>query len=321
VAEGLLFAYKMQIDTCRSGMAAIGAIKTHNYDLVLMDQKMPGMDGMEATKMIRAMGITVPIIALTANAVSGVKEIFLASGFNDYLFKPIDTVKLNVILEKWIPKNKQIDTAASFQNASAAAETAGFIMIEGLDVQKGILSSGGAVEFYLETLSAFCADAREKIAEIEICLKTGDLSLYTTCVHALKGAAVNIGAMALSETASLLEEAGNAGDSAAIARLNQPFLAALEAQTKRINGFLSVLRENDADNGAFETASLKEGLLELREAIQLMDAETIFRISKNLRKLSQNPKFGGMTQEITDSILVGDYEEAAASINRLIARM
>jgi signal transduction histidine kinase/CheY-like chemotaxis protein len=113
VAEGLLLPYNMQIDLCMSGSAAIEAVKKYSYDLVLMDHMMPQMDGIEATKLIREMGsenpsyAELPIIALTANAISGIKEMFLANGFNDFISKPIDTVKLNIVLARWIPKEKQ----------------------------------------------------------------------------------------------------------------------------------------------------------------------------------------------------------------------
>jgi PAS domain S-box-containing protein len=328
VAEGLLLSYNMRIDTCRSGLGAIEALKADRYDLVLMDHKMPGLDGLETTQRIRAMGgeddyyRQVPIIALTANAVSGVKEMFLASGFNDYLAKPIDTVKLNAVLAKWLPKNKQLGTAIQFQNTPEPgnAATADSVKIEGLDVQKGVLRSSGSMELYWDTLTVFCADAREKIAEIENCLKTGNLSLYTTFVHALKSAAANIGAAALSETAKILEEAGTAGDSAAIERLTPAFMAALEALTARINGVLFLRGENAAGQGAFDPALLKRQLLELREAIEAMDADTISRISKNLRKLTPNARIGGTTREISDNILTGDYEEAVTLINSLMAQ-
>ncbi|GBU23492.1 sensor kinase [Fibrobacteria bacterium R8-3-H12] len=108
VAEGLMRPYKMQIDTCLSGIEAIEKIKADNYDLVFMDHMMPEMDGIEATKIIRETHANLPIVALTANAVSGTREMFLSNGFNDFLSKPIDIVKLNSILEKWIPKEKQV---------------------------------------------------------------------------------------------------------------------------------------------------------------------------------------------------------------------
>jgi signal transduction histidine kinase/CheY-like chemotaxis protein len=116
VANGLLLPYKMRVDLCKSGVTAIEAVKTNRYDIVFMDHIMPVMDGIEATLKIRAMGDKdlyykeVPVIALTANAGSGRKEMFLENGFNDFLSKPIDTVKLDAVLRKWIPKVKQKST-------------------------------------------------------------------------------------------------------------------------------------------------------------------------------------------------------------------
>jgi PAS domain S-box-containing protein len=113
VAKGLLAPYETQITLCKSGMMALNAIKNNRFDVIFMDHRMPEMDGMETTHRIRAMGDedpyykNVPIIALTADAVSGIKEMFLGNGFNDFLSKPIDTIKLNSVLEKWIPREKQ----------------------------------------------------------------------------------------------------------------------------------------------------------------------------------------------------------------------
>jgi CheY-like chemotaxis protein len=113
VAKGLLAPYETQITLCKSGMMALNAIKNNRYDVIFMDHRMPGMDGIETTQRIRALGDedpyykNVPIIALTADAVSGTKEMFLENGLNDFLSKPIDTIKLNSILEKWIPREKQ----------------------------------------------------------------------------------------------------------------------------------------------------------------------------------------------------------------------
>ncbi|MDR2554429.1 MAG: response regulator [Fibromonadaceae bacterium] len=113
VVKGLMQPYKMQVDLCTSGAEAIEKVKANGYDLVFIDHMMPEMDGVEATKLIRKIEsenpyyANLPIIALTANAVSGVKEMFLSNGFNDFLSKPIDIIDLNSILEKWLPKEKQ----------------------------------------------------------------------------------------------------------------------------------------------------------------------------------------------------------------------
>jgi CheY-like chemotaxis protein len=113
VSEGLLLPYDMKITLCKSGMQALKAITLKHYDLILMDHMMPEMDGIETTAKIREMGNedphfkNIPIIALTANAVSGTREMFLENGFNDFLSKPIDINKLDFILKTWIPKEKQ----------------------------------------------------------------------------------------------------------------------------------------------------------------------------------------------------------------------
>ncbi|MCL1956897.1 MAG: ATP-binding protein, partial [Fibromonadales bacterium] len=107
VAKGLMEPYKMQVDLCTSGAEAIEMVKTNSYDLVFIDHMMPDMDGVETTETIREIYANLPIIALTANAVSGVREMFLENGFNDFISKPIDTVELNAVLEKWLPKEKQ----------------------------------------------------------------------------------------------------------------------------------------------------------------------------------------------------------------------
>jgi len=110
VAEGLLRPYSVNVGLCHSGKESIKAVQAADYDLVLMDHMMPGMDGVETVRLIREMGgkhADLPIIALTANAITGAKEMFLESGFNDFLSKPIAVNKLNEILKTWIPLEKQ----------------------------------------------------------------------------------------------------------------------------------------------------------------------------------------------------------------------
>ena len=110
VAEGLLMTYGMQVDLCKSGAEALMAVQSRHYDLIFMDHWMPEMDGVEAAKQIRSLNGycgNIPIIALTANAISGIQDMFMENGMNGFLAKPIDTVKLNSVLEQWIPKEKR----------------------------------------------------------------------------------------------------------------------------------------------------------------------------------------------------------------------
>ncbi|MCL2191969.1 MAG: ATP-binding protein [Treponema sp.] len=118
VIKGLLLPYEMQVSLCKSGEMALGAIRANHYDIVFMDHMMPGMDGVETTKQIRKLGEEddylekVPIVALTANAVSGMREFFLENDFNDFMSKPVDVVRLNAVLKQWIPQEKQLKLAA-----------------------------------------------------------------------------------------------------------------------------------------------------------------------------------------------------------------
>ena len=126
VMEGLLSPYGMQVSLCKNGPMAIDAIKNHRYDMVFMDHRMLGMDGVETTKQIRLLGVDdgyyarVPIVVLTANAVSGMREFFLENGFDDFMHKPVDTVKLDSVLERWIPKDKQLKQNVSMTNYAEA---------------------------------------------------------------------------------------------------------------------------------------------------------------------------------------------------------
>jgi signal transduction histidine kinase/CheY-like chemotaxis protein/Ca2+/Na+ antiporter len=124
VTEGLLRPYGMRISTCLNGREALKRVQAHSFELVLMDHMMPEMGGMEATQAIRALGgrhAELPIAALTAHAVSGMKEIFLANGFSDFLAKPIETAALDVVLRRWIPAAKQRDVPPEVAEALAAA--------------------------------------------------------------------------------------------------------------------------------------------------------------------------------------------------------
>ena len=158
VAEGLLESYKMRVLTCLNGREAVELVKARPFDLVFMDHMMPEMDGMEATAAIRALGgrfTELPIVALTANAVSGMKEMFLASGFNDFLAKPIATNELDALLQKWIPAAKQ---QREQQRGSAADK------------------SGAVANGERTSENATTTQAREAAMRLKAALETKDMS-------------------------------------------------------------------------------------------------------------------------------------------------
>jgi signal transduction histidine kinase/CheY-like chemotaxis protein len=111
VVKGLLSPYRMNITLCSSGRDAVALAQQNHYDIIFMDHMMPGMDGVESTAAIRALEgdwfRDIPIVALTANAVAGMREEYLSKGFSDFVSKPIEIPKLEEVMDRWIPQEKR----------------------------------------------------------------------------------------------------------------------------------------------------------------------------------------------------------------------
>jgi len=322
-----MLPYKMQIDLCQSGREAIEAVKINRYDLIFMDHKMPDMDGIAATLLIRDLDDkdpyykNVPIIVLTANAVAGTKEMFLHTGFNDYLSKPIDTVKLNIILEKWLPREKQNNIVGENSGIDTVKEQDANkgIIIEGVDIKRGIFLSGGTVELYLDTLSVFHKDGLKKIAEIKNCLEMGNIPLFTIHIHALKSASANIGSEVISEDAKALEAAGEQNDMRYINSNIDHFLQNLESLLKNINNELTVNKKNiGMGNNDFDIPQFRSELMKLKDALNSLDAGIINNTIDKLRLLTQSDDVGILVQSISEKILICEYDEAVALIETLL---
>lgn len=217
VAKGLLQPLELQIDTAMNGLQALEMVQQMHYDLVLMDHMMPVMDGVEATKKIRALKgeeyQRLPIIALTANALLEERERFAAAGMNDFAAKPIETNEIFAKILSWLPEELvQKGTSCISEEDTKGEEKAQSpheIMIEGLDVQAGITNCGSE-EMFLQVLGDFYELIDMKSACVEDYLKEHRLRDYTVEVHALKTNARMIGSLSLSKKFLELEQLGNA---------------------------------------------------------------------------------------------------------------
>lgn len=220
VFVSLLKSTKVQIDTAECGRDALLLLKKKKYDVVFLDHMMPGMDGIETLKQLREEkenpNLKTPVICLTANAISGAREKYLATGFDNYLTKPVEAEKLEEMLQEYLPKDKLVLQQEEIIDKEEAIDFPQWIFgCEGLDVNAGILNCGGGKE-YISVLSIFYASIEEMADEIEGYLNAGDIRNYTVKVHALKSSARIIGARELSEKAARLERAGDEEDSAFI---------------------------------------------------------------------------------------------------------
>jgi CheY-like chemotaxis protein/anti-sigma regulatory factor (Ser/Thr protein kinase) len=226
VTKGLLLLYGLQVDTALSGYEAIDKIKLNEYNMVFMDHMMPGMDGIETIREIRKLGPEyekLPVIALTANAVSGVKEMFSTAGFNGFLSKPIPTQELDEVIKQWLSPGKA--ASAGKPAATGADKTFDrFLDAVGktgeINTKTGLAQLAGDIGRYRSTLGMFHRKIIPECNGMSASLNAGDLNRFMISVHAMKAMLAIIGAQSLSEAAHELETAAQNND---IASCTQKF--------------------------------------------------------------------------------------------------
>lgn len=307
VAEGLLEPLKMKIDTVTSGKEAIDKISDFHYDIVFMDHMMPEIDGVETTHIIRRFHPEyndVPIIALTANAVDGTKEMFCREGMNDFVAKPIELRMLVAKVRQWLPVEK-IQKLYRKTNAKADGQgKAGNIVIGDLDVKYAvdILTSE---DLFWKVLKVFYHSIDKKVKLIGELLAEGDWTNYTIEVHGLKNAARQIGALKLSDRAAAMEKAGNARDIAAIQENTEEMLEQYAAYQPVLAPFC----EEQEDEGGKEEISEKmlyEYFGKLQEAVDDLDVDMMEEVIGQMKQY----RYSGWQQE-----LFGQLKDAVEEID------
>jgi len=197
------------------------------------------MDGIEATAIIRAWEKDsacqqIPIIALTANAVVGMKEMFIKNGFNDFISKPVDVSKLDEIIDRWIPVEKRVQGSGPRVQSPTPK-----LVIPGVDTAKGIAMLRGKLDLYRKVLSMFCNDADERLSQLQKMPEPDALPAFIINVHSLKGTSASIGAQEVSSHAAGLEAAGKAADMDFIREHLPGFTVLLAEAVKNIRAALS----------------------------------------------------------------------------------
>lgn len=254
VIAGLLRKYDIVADVADSGYTAIECIREKDYDLIFMDHMMPGMDGVETMLRVREMDKgthgTLPIIALTTNALVGVKEDMLMLGFDGYLAKPVDIRKMERVLLNFIPKHKisYVDTNVVDVSApEVKAELSAKDILQHMDVDRGIKNCGGTLEDYYQVMDVVLKYGERRLAKLSKFVDEKDYVNYTIDAHALKNTADNIGATELAQMAEEHEQAGKNGDFAYIEENYEKLLSLYEIVLKEI---VAVRRKERPENVA-----------------------------------------------------------------------
>ncbi|MBF9015096.1 MULTISPECIES: transporter substrate-binding domain-containing protein [unclassified Oceanispirochaeta] len=208
VASELLSGEGFYVDIAENGRVAIEKLEQKSYDIVLMDLQMPVLDGYKTTEELRSRDEfkDIAIVAMTADAMTGVKESVLESGMNDYVTKPIEPKELWKTLIKWIsPGDRQLPEDYGIQDEPA--EKSDSISIEGVDSHKGLERLAGNKKLYAKLLKDMSADFKSFKEDIQELISAGDNEAALRHSHSLKGVSANLGAEEIREAAAALEAA------------------------------------------------------------------------------------------------------------------
>ncbi|MFP3090349.1 ATP-binding protein [Treponema sp. TIM-1] len=247
LARGIMKPYGMTVDCVTGGQAAVDLIRKGEprYDAVFMDHMMPGMDGIEAVRIIRNeidsdYARTIPIIALTANAIIGNDELFLNNGFQDFLTKPIDIMKMDESINRWVRDKKMEKELGLDKESRHLAAMIRANPVEGLDVEKGLARFGGDGKCYLDCLRSYVTHTPSLLSAIGT---GGSREDYAITVHGIKGSSYGIAAEIIGQRAEKLEHAAKAGDMAFIEAENEDFINSTGKFITGLMGLLAILED------------------------------------------------------------------------------
>ncbi len=299
LAKNMISSFGIRVDSAESGEDAISMLENMHYHMVFMDYLMPGMDGVETTKLIRQKDTVfyreIPIIALTGEDMPD-EELFRNAGMNDYLPKPLGKVLLQNMLIKWLPVELLQETGET--KSRNDKEGIVFSDLPGIRVVEGIRNSGGQDKF-CSFLGDFYKLIDVKAELLESYLADGMIKEYTIEVHALKNSARIIGAMELSEYFRLAEQMGKLGDTSGL-EIETPKLLAM------YRGFKPILEPY----GIQQTAGTKIASVEdiviclrgLQEAVDAFDLDSADQAMEQLEEFCLPEKCGKLMEKLRAAV-------------------
>ncbi|MBQ1868630.1 hybrid sensor histidine kinase/response regulator, partial [Selenomonas sp.] len=316
VFKSLVKKTKIKVDTASSGDEGLLLTQEKKYDIIFLDHMMPHKDGIETLHELKAQqagpNADTPVICLTANAISGAREQYIATGFDDYLTKPIDAGRLEEMLLDYLPEGKiqaaGVDAAVQQENLAIPENLEPLKGLAWLDLALGIKNSG-SVEGYLPLLKIFYDSIEEMAADIEGFYAERNLNDYTIKVHALKSSARIIGAKDFGEEAQMLENAGKAGNMDYIRAHHEDFLETYRGFKVQLAAVFGTgqpaleAEKPEADNELME--SVYE---ELRAAAEEMDCDRLEDIFTEMEAYCIPAKEEELYQKLRQAAAHYDYD-------------
>ena len=324
VARNFLKSYAFDLDEAESGPEAIELVRKTRYDIIFMDHMMPMMDGIEAAEIIRKdcgeNGTAPAIIALTANAMEGMRQRFLDKGFQDFIAKPLDRRALGDLLLRWVPEERR---QAGDDSTEHEAMDPNSFRIEGIDMDAAKRYYSGDESGFAELLELYYMDGQRKLVLLRE-LAEAELSEYQTQVHALKSASANIGALEVSELARAQENAAAQGDRALIDRQLPLLLEAYGQLLERIGLVLEERRRTGPLEEKLPALSGEELARRIGEALEELEdfrsRECADIVSDVLRHELPQDSLDSLT-EIREQLKLYEDDNAEKLLAQLLSRL
>jgi len=220
VALGILKKLGLHADAVADGSEVIKSLESIPYDLVLMDVRMPVMDGIEATRRIRdpqsaVLNHNIPVVAMTANALQGDREICLAAGMNGFVPKPVLPEMLRKALDRWLPAGESGNASVLEQHGLTQGSKSELIVYDKASVLNRML---GDKTLTAKIVEVFLSDCPRQIQALKMFIECGDSESAGRQVHSIKGAAASVGGERLQKVASDMETAADSGDLDAVSK-------------------------------------------------------------------------------------------------------
>lgn len=316
VFTSLLKETRIKIDTASSGKEGIEYVEKKHYDVIFIDHMMPDMDGIQTLHYMKDNNLVENTICvvLTANAVAGVRQMYIDEGFDDYLSKPIYPDLLEQRLMEWLPDEKllapdsdNIDEDETKDDLSLLEE------IDGLDAKEG-LDYCASLDNYLTVLGVFRDTARVKASEIRQHFEAKDWENYTTKVHALKSSARVIGAKDLSEFAAKMEEAGGKKDIVTINKSTYDMLKQYEVLADNLKALDKSVKE---DLPPLDDAMRKDAYNTMIEVTNIMDYGMMETILEDLKKYRLEEEDAKRIGRINSMLLELDWDGISSELSSM----
>lgn len=319
VLKNLLKETRVQMDAATDGNSGLAMTRKKKYHIIFMDHLMPVKDGIETLHDLKAdasnPNLHTPVICLTANAISGAREQYMAAGFDDYLTKPIDPDQLESKIRELLPEEilEKEDAGAKETDAAAASddfpeELAALKDQPQIDVSYG-LQHNGSINGYLSVLQIYVESVDEKVKDLNALLAEEDFKNYTTKVHALKTSLRIIGAEGLGEEAQALENAGKSGDAAYIKAHHDDFLTACESLKEPIEKLFESSSASVDEKPVADASILDAMYDEIRAAAEALSCDRLDEIFDEMSDYRIPEEQAALFEQLKDAAGNFDYKK------------